>query len=261
MHHAKLKFSTRTTQRLKATQRFKTQLLFKIQPTLLIIFALTSYSNASELVRLTTKIWPPYHYYNQSGELVGKSVSVVQCAFSKLNTLLTIEVLPWARAQHAVKNNFADGFFSASRNATRDIYAVRTSAIAEQNWAWFYIDSNIDPQSKHFKSDIDVVATNGSNIANWLEKNDYRLVTKVAETENLVSMLLNNRIDVFMGNELAVETFIKENNITTKIHKSIARSMPVGIYLTKDFLARQDENYLPLLNNAIQQCRNEMIAL
>ncbi len=80
---------------------------------LIIFFSSLSFANQTlpDKVKLSTKLWPPYHFYNDNGDLVGISVKVLQCSLKKLNINLEIEVVPWSRAQQHTQIGISDGFF------------------------------------------------------------------------------------------------------------------------------------------------------
>lgn len=245
----------------KKPYSFKSVLSILFTYTLLVATTHSDHASAangadSHTVQLTTKIWPPYHYFDEkTGELTGKSVSVLKCTFEQLNVPFEIDVMPWARAQLMVKNNQADGFFSASWNATRDIYAVRSNDIAPQNWAWYSLHDNaIQPEHQSFKSEAKIGATIGSNIANWLDKQAYNLSSKSPVSEHLIKMLLGQRFDAFMGNELVIDNLLKNHKDKHLIKKTIERSMPVGVYFSKEFLENKPD-FMDKFNQSIVSCR------
>jgi len=205
-------------------------------------------------VKLSTKIWPPYHYYDQNNEITGISVKVLTCSFSRLNIKLSIEVVPWSRAQQHTKLGISDGFFSASWNEARDQYATRSIDIASQNWVWYTLKSNnIDPTSSKFKQTAKVVGTRGSNIVHWLHKNKYLVSAETSELKNMVNMILNGRVDAFMENELVAESLLMDTNEKLKLKKTIARSMPVGVYFNHSFLSKYPD-FLDAFNKSVSTC-------
>lgn len=220
---------------------------------LLFVFSQTISAFPNQ-VKLSTKIWPPYHYYDQNNQLTGTSVKVLECSFKRLNIKLDIEVVPWSRAQQHTKLGVSDGFFSASWNASRDQYATRSIDIASQKWVWFTLKSkNMDPSSVQFKQTAKVVGTRGSNIVHWLRKNNYIISAETTGLDNMVNMVLKGRVDAFMENELVAERSLKGSNEMAKLNKSIARSMPVGVYFNHTFLSQYPQ-FLNDFNRAVKTC-------
>lgn len=229
--------------------------MFKLPLFALILFSCQSIFALPNQVKLSTKLWPPYHYYDEKGELTGLSVKVVECGLAKLNIDLTIEVVPWSRAQQHTKQGISDGFFSASWNASRDKYATRSVNIAAQNWVWYTLnDTKLDTSSKSFKQTASIAATRGSNIAHWLKKNDYKVTTETFDLENMVNMILMGRIDAFMANELVAKKALEGTKNFLKLKKTVAHSMPVGVYFNHPFLAKHP-GFLDAFNQKVNQCQ------
>lgn len=220
---------------------------------MLLILSQTIFALPSQ-VKLSTKIWPPYHYYDQNNKMTGTSVKVLECSFTQLNIHLIIETVPWRRAQQHTRLGISDGFFSASWNASRDEYATRSVDIAPQKWVWYTLKSNdINPSTPTFKQKAKVVGTRGSNIIHWLRKNDYMISAETTDLDNMVNMVLTGRVDAFMENELVAQRSLEGTDELKKLNKSIARSMPVGVYFNHKFLS-QYPDFLTAFNQAVIGC-------
>lgn len=210
-------------------------------------------------VKLSTKLWPPYHYYDIHGELTGISVNHLKCSFEWLNIDLNIEVVPWSRAQQHTQMGISDGFFSASWNASRDQYATRSVDIAPQNWVWYTLKgSGTNTNSKYFRQNAKIAGTRGSNIVHWLKKNQYKVTAETMALDNMVNMILTGRVDAFMENQFVAEAALKGSNNFAKLEKTIARSMPVGVYFSHTFLAKYPR-FLTTFNKASEQCHNNKV--
>ena len=222
------------------------------------IFVSQTLSALPNSVKLSTKLWPPYHYYNNKGDLTGISVKVIECSLLKLGIDLTIEVVPWARAQQHTKLGISDGFFSASWNASRDKYATRSVDIAPQNWVWYTLsEANIDTGTDEFKKHAKVIGTRGSNIVHWLKKNDFNIAAETQDLDNMVNMVLKGRADAFMANELVAQSALSESEELVKLKKTVARSMPVGVYFNHPFLSKHPD-FLEAFNQSVEAC-NDMV--
>lgn len=238
---------------------YKQAMIMKILSAILLLLFLTDFTFAQQPVRLTTKIWPPYHYYDSNGKLIGKSVQVIECAFAELDMPFAIDVLPWKRAQAQVKEGFADGFFSASLNKKRDLYATRSIEIAPQNWVWYTLkSSNLNPGDEGFKSKATVAGTLGSNILTWLHAQNYNVTTEVKRAEQLIKMLKLKRFDAFMGNEFVVSKILDRHVDKKNINSQVARSMPVGVYYSHQFLASKP-GFLKQFNAAVRHCHRNSL--
>lgn len=222
----------------------------------MLFLTVPAFATEPEPVQLTTQIWPPYHYYEPvNGKLVGKSIEVVECVFEQLAIPYEITVLPWKRAERMVKVGSADGFFSASQSAERDVFAQRSVNIAPQNWVWYTLaESDIHPERADFKATAKVAGALGSNILSWLYAENYNVTAEVKTTESLIKMLKLNRIDAFMGNALVVNQILEKYDGEGDVVTYSASSMPLGVYFSHQFLEPRPE-FLEKFNHSVRECR------
>lgn len=231
--------------------------MYRLIPACVFFIASQSIQALPNNVKLSTKIWPPYHYFDSQGELTGISVKHLNCSFASMGINLTIEVVPWSRAQQHTQMGISDGFFSASWNASRDEYATRSVDIAPQNWVWYTLkDSGTDTSSDDFKKTAKVAGTRGSNIVHWLKKNNYNVSAETMALDNMVSMILTGRVDAFMENQFVAEDALKDSKHFAKLEQTIARSMPVGVYFNHPFLTKYP-TFLESFNQAVEQCHHQ----
>lgn len=85
--------------------------MYRLIPACVFLIASQSIQALPDNVKLSTKIWPPYHYFDSQGELTGISVKHLNCSFASMGINLTIEVVPWSRAQQHTQMGISDGFF------------------------------------------------------------------------------------------------------------------------------------------------------
>ena len=97
------------------------------------------------------------------------------------------------------------------------------------------------------------MGTRGSNIIHWLRKNDYMISAETTDLDNMVNMVLTGRVDAFMENELVAQRSLEGTDELKKLNKSIARSMPVGVYFNHKFLS-QYPDFLTAFNQAVIGC-------
>ena len=205
-------------------------------------------------VKLSTKEWAPYQYYNDQGKLVGISVTLLECSFERLDIDLIIEVVPWSRAQHHTEFAISDGFFSASWNESRDKYATRSINIAPQNWVWYTLkERQIDTSSIEFKRQATIATTRGSNIAYWLRDNDYNVKAETLDIDSMIKMVLYGRVDALMANDLVSEGTAYSELEMNKLQRTHGRSMPVSVYFGNVFLEKYP-SFLAEINQSIKHC-------
>jgi polar amino acid transport system substrate-binding protein len=213
-------------------------------------------SEQNTKILLLTHNLKPYSYVDDEGELTGRAVKVVKCAFDRINYKAAIEVVPWARAQNMVQNDRADGFFAASQQPARDEYAQLSHPIADQNWVWFWpVQSNITANNVLATKDFVRSSFHGANMQIWIEARDYQVLSILPETtEQLVRMVLAGRIEVGMANQSVLESILTVNGNRDLFELVVAQEKPLGIYIRKNWLA-DHPNFMSILNSAIDGCR------
>lgn len=211
--------------------------------------------DASEApIHFTTEDLPPYVRLEQD-RVTGIAADVVHCVMAQLGRPYEITALPWARAQALVREGRADAFFPASHSVLRDDYAISSVAIAPQDWA-FYLkaDSQLDPLSPEFRQTATVTSYVGANMLDYLRTEGYRAVQAPAGYENMLSLLVNGRIDAVLANSLVMDLSIRTAGAQDKLRSVVLRSEPLGIYFAKRFLAGAPD-VLDKVNAAIPGCR------
>lgn len=225
---------------------------------MLVLPALIVSSNAlaSSTVVLTTHDLPPYSFRDADGNIDGLAGRVVSCAFTGMGRDLEIHIVPWKRAQIEVERGLADGFFAASRNAQRDVYAVMSDIIADQNWTWYLLAGTPgNPNEDVFRTSRTVSSFLGANMQSWLRENAYRTVDYPPhDNEALLDMLLKNRFDAILANDQVMDSLIRSQDLTGHLRKVLLRNKPLGVYFSKTFLA-SDPGFLEKFNAEVPKCR------
>ena len=210
-------------------------------------------------VVLTTHIFFPYSYYQNDQTFRGSAVDVVTCAFEKMGWSLDIRVVPWKRAQITVWEGQADGFFAASQNFERDQKARMSDVIAEQNWTWYvHRNSGLRPDSPEFKATAHVSSFNGANMHQWLIDEGYNVASKPPHNSlQLVQMLLSNRFDAILANELVMQSIIEQQKLHTELDAVVARNKPLGVYFSNEVL-KKHPRLLEKFNQQVPACRDRV---
>ncbi|MCG8689123.1 MAG: transporter substrate-binding domain-containing protein [Desulfobacterales bacterium] len=213
-------------------------------------------------VILTTHNIYPYGSFPSGEEkliadesFTGTAVSVVRCVFKKMDIQLEIQVVSWNRAQVMVRAGGAHGFFAASRQESRDRYAVLSDRIGVQKWNWYLLkDSSLNPETPSFKKEALVGGYLGTNALKWMEDNGYRIMDRSHDNDTLLKILLWKRVDAIMTSDDVMDALIRENGIQEKIKVYVNKVRPLGVYFSKGFLKNQP-GFLDTFNSHLAQCR------
>ena len=217
----------------------------------------TTQSATSSLVRLATHPIEPYQLLDENGQLSGLAPKIIDCTMKSMNLAYTIDVLPWARAQKNVELGEHDGFFVASRNASRDAYATSSAPLFKGTRSWILRPGlEGDPTSEEFKRKMKVGAVFGTNMHAWLKENFEFVVTRADEI-SLIHLLQDGRLDVLLITDAMFEYVLNKHHIdSTGFTTHKAGEHPLGVYFGNSFLA-QHTDFIEQFNNALTYCSPE----
>lgn len=215
-----------------------------------LLSCLSFCSIAKETLHLVTAIIPPYQKYSKDKKLVGTGVDVLKCVTKRMDMEARIEVYSWKRAQELVRQDSADGFFVASRNSTRDQYAMISAPILESKWLWV---SKVGMDKKLDKESLRVGTIVGTNMAMYQTKN-FKNVVLSKDMERLVTLIQKDRVDKIMCTpdmfrDISARMKLKTSDYITQV----AHDRPLGVYFGHQFL-RRNPDFLQRFNQAIVFC-------
>jgi polar amino acid transport system substrate-binding protein len=220
-------------------------------------------ADAQEKVILTTHNLYPYGSYPDNVKahkivadetFTGVAVDRVRCVFEKMGVPVEIQVYPWERAQRHVTMGLADGFFAASQKDTRDQCCVMTLEIADQRWNWYLLKDNpLNPMDDSFKDTASVGGFLGANMLTWMQENDYRVEAKPKDTEGLLKMLLENRVDAVMANNFVMDALLEKYGAADKVKVYLNQNKPLYVYVSKKFISSRP-GFIERFNNLLPDC-------
>lgn len=223
-----------------------------------LLLAVTMHARPADIaapVVLSTHELCPYGCSTPDGRFDGVAVRVVRCALEHMSRPLDVRVYPWARAQEEARRGRADGFFAASHSAERDAWAELSVPIASQQWRWYLrVGSVFDPATPDFKARATVGGYIGANMLRWLEQENYRVVSRPADTPALLESLMAQRVDAVLANNLVMDALLAERALSDDVKSFLARDKPLGVYFTKPYLA-QRPGFMATFNAAVERCR------
>ncbi|WP_299380985.1 hypothetical protein [uncultured Kiloniella sp.] len=138
-----------------------------------------------------------------------------------------------------------------------------TKAIAEQTWTWYLRKgSSLDPQSNDFKKNANVSSFLGANMHKWLIANDYNVSnTPATDTKSLLRMLLSDRFEAVLANELVMDRLLHKTDQLEHVRKVDLKNKPLGVYFSNRFLLH-NPGFIERFNEEVTPCRkkNDTIA-
>ena len=232
--------------------RRRNQAMYKAIPLLSIILLLTlpgvsQQAIATSEIHIATEL---LRSLNQRGK------PYLDCTFQRMEMPYRISSVPWARAQLGTQKGAYDGFFMASQNAKRDLYAVRADPFFNIEWLYVVNDkSGISPVDLDFSTRL-FAANKGSARLTWLQnKFDKNQVINTTDSNNSLTMLKRGRVEVNLENGENLKTVLKELQLNPEDFATfVAKSKPVGLYVSKIFLHKEPD-FLNEFNSNLKHCQ------
>ena len=205
-------------------------------------------------LRLDMAIYPPYTYTIE-GQLEGYGYEFVREVMEEAHLSYAINPVPnYGRAFKDMVDGRSDGFFPASRNDNRDLYAVFSTAIDESQWTWVAEKYRAFDLCNIQKKDVVVGVQLNSNLHNWLVLNGYNVIT-VGNVESLLRFFDTKRADIiFIPKAVFLESIKKENRSIGEFDFKVENTKDLGIYISKDYLV-EDPGIIDRINNAVEKVK------
>ncbi len=205
-------------------------------------------------VRIASHHLPPYHWLENEARLVGPARDRLACIFEKLSIPWQVDVFPWARAQHVGKEQQYDGFFIASKNGERDVYATISAPFLFDQWNFYYNPGRVFDSKAQDLTGRTVGVLLGSNMELWLEKKAFQYISSAVDYDKHFQMLKLERLDIVMAtSQIYLAEMEKKGWPTGSFVEEPIRNLKLGVYFGHHFLEAYPE-FLPAFNARVTEC-------
>lgn len=185
----------------------------------LVVILLASSAGADQTLYLVgDQDNKPECYLNESGEAAGSDVEILEELGKRLNLNIKIELTPWVRVLSMIESGKADGGFPLFLTAERKAFALYTNTPVHVSVMTLYTLTNRQFGYKKL-SDLynkSVGINRGYSISKEFDRAVQEKKIKVEEVETidqLVKMLLDERIDAIAATPSSIESYLAEKNI------------------------------------------------
>ncbi|WP_420412364.1 substrate-binding periplasmic protein [Roseibium sp.] len=237
--------------------------MIKILKTVILasVLALSVTSAKSEAVKLVTLEYPPYEYKDGSSA-DGIVVRILQAAFGKLGKDITIEVLPWKRALHMVKEGDADAIFTAYKNDERvkfldyseTVLMPQVLSVWVQKGSDVGFDGSMDSIADHKIGLVDGISY-GTMVDEAIKVGTLKSVDYAPQSENNIKKLMGGRIDAIIMNKYGAMHHLKNHKGLDKVVE-----LQPEISSIPSYIAFSKKNNLAGLRDQLDGVLQEMIA-
>jgi len=150
---------------------------------------------------LYTEENPPYSFHNPAtGEIDGMVTTIVRELMQRTQTPYRMEILPWTRAYHALRNTPKSCAFMVDRTPEREPQFHWISPMVETRWHLFKRpDTSASFSQFEEASSYQIVATRGFASAQWLEGSGHQNTLLAATPSDAVKLLYRKRVDFWIA--------------------------------------------------------------
>lgn len=216
----------------------------------LLLASATSSAGAEPDIRLDTSQEPPYQVLHD-GHLSGLAIEVLDCIFAHLEQTHRIQMTSWNRARLNVRQNLADGFFSATPDPQSDAFAQLSAPLLVEKWYWYARDAQSLTRLP-WEGDSRIGGVLGSNSLAWLERRGMPVKQRVSRHEQLIRLLERQRIDLFLADQQVMASVLAQRP-DVALQRRFARYSPLGVYFARGFLDSHP-GFLDAFNHQVQNC-------
>lgn len=175
----------------------KNETMQAVCSSLILALFLPIVAMASE-IKIVTEEFPPYDFRGEDGGVEGFATEVVEEVLNDLEVEVQIDILPWSRA-----------FKMAAENPNTMLFSVVRTEEREELFHWAGVVCDVRSYLYKLKSRQDIVAEKLSDLEDYrtgvvrgwagqkyLQKNNFKLLEEVADSDQNILKLIRGRVDL-----------------------------------------------------------------
>lgn len=211
--------------------------------------------------------YPPYEY-TEDKEAKGIAVELIKEAALRAGVNeVKFNFFPWKRAVKMVETGNHDILFNAGRNQARQEWGYYVdSVLILQRYVLFkrkgdqiQVDDNFDNAFRYSIGTRAGYLYGSGSFRQALDQNKFAYQMTSESTEHSVTLLLNKRIDMFVGDMLPVIHYLKKNNLTDQVDIVLNDTQGNQVVLTwPTYILLSKKSTTPAMVEALHEAMEEM---
>jgi len=194
---------------------------------MLVFIALFAFSLnvKADPLQASTLDYPPYEYM-ENGQAKGIAVDIIKEAIKRSGDhSVEFSFYPWRRAVNSVEFGSSDILFNAGKNEARQVWGYYVeSPLILQKYVLFKLKGDevkVNANFDNVKSLAIAIRTGylyGSGVfRKALDRGKFSYLVQSETTKQSIDLLLNKRVDMFVGDYLPVMHYIQKNGLDSEI--------------------------------------------
>ncbi len=175
-----------------------------------------------EIVIVRGQDFPPYHYLNEDGVEKGFIIEIIKGTGDLMGKKILFKQYPWSRCISLVKKGHVDGMMNLFKTEEREKFMHFSNNIlaAETNSLFSFKHSNIS-----YSGNLTSISSNKiGTIRNYsygeiFDAMEFPKKFEFETEKNLINGLINNRVDLIIGNKITIQILLKQLNFKHKIKR------------------------------------------
>lgn len=221
------------------------RMTIRIAAVLTLLLAVVQTSGAGQTLTMGWEPWPPFQKHDSNGIYTGLDLDIVQLVLSGTDHDIHFIKMPWRRAIASIEDGTIDMIAGASKTPERERYSLFSAPYRTETIALYvrkgetkrYTFSNVNELDIHrFNLGITRGYYYGEAINELMKKPEFSAqITQVTKDTQLYKMLLNKRIDGFLGDTINTAASLINERITDKveIHPMPVHSTDIHVMFSK----------------------------
>jgi len=196
--------------------------------------------------------WKPYQYLDESNNLTGLDIELVESILSNMQCELSLKNKPWKRLLVEAEQGSMDIVASASITAERQKWGYFTEAYRYESRVLFVLKGDAERQplnnlndvvSTNFRVGIERGAYNGPEFEKLMNNESFSEQIKVVRDESInVKKLLSKRIDGYIGDAISGSQLLRDMKQLDKIEIHPLKIYSSGVYVIFSKLSSSEES-------------------
>jgi len=188
--------------------------------------------------------WPPYSIINKDTlnyQVSGIDINLIKVLGDHLDSELILIKCPFKRCLRMIESGDLDMLSSLQKTPEREVYMHFLAPNYYSSNKVFYMLRRLNRSIETYKDlyKLSIGVTLGHHNEAKFDGDAQLDKHHVSETHQLYKMLLNERLDTFIGVETSVDYFLHERNLKQQIEKA-----SFGFEGTKGYLAISKKSWL-----------------
>lgn len=227
------------------------------------VAALLANSTAADTLNFCFDPYPPYTFGSEGPAAGGLKVEVLMAVIDRIEGLeATVTLLPWRRCQQETEQGNFDGILPLFRNDEREGYMAFTHEVSAERYVFFYRPAQF-PDGLPFDGTFEQMEglrlgmLTGSYITDGLDEAfDEAAVTRARDVENLLNLLVAERVDIIATNEVVGNYYVTLNDLSDGIATA---EVPISERVSQFGLSRASgaTQHLEAFNLALAELHEE----